>query len=103
MRVKWLAVWVVGIVLGSVPSVVEAATWFALGPYGGDARSISADPRDSKHLYLGTITGWVFESRDGGASWRRLARVGKRSDLVIDHIIVSPVDSRHLVAGCVYL
>jgi photosystem II stability/assembly factor-like uncharacterized protein len=78
---------------------VRAATWFPLGPYGGDARSIVADPRNSSHLYMGTATGWVFESVDGGSSWTRLAQIGKRDDLVIDHILTDPRDPQRLIVG----
>ena len=29
------------------------------------------------HLYLGTATGWIYESRDGGGQWKRLAWIGE--------------------------
>ncbi len=45
---------------------MHAVNWFPLGPYGGDARSFAADPGNSKHLYLGTASGWIYESQDGG-------------------------------------
>ena len=47
---------------------MHAANWFPLGPYGGDARCFAADPGNSKHLYLGTASGWIYESRDGGVN-----------------------------------
>ena len=70
-----------------------------MGPYGGDARSIVADPKDSRHLYMGTATGWVFESHDGGATWIRLSQIGKRDDLIIDHILTDPTDPQRLIIG----
>lgn len=76
-----------------------AVDWLPFGPYGGDARSFAADPKDPKHLYLGTTNGWIYESQDGGGSWKRLARVGRRDDLVIDHIQVDRADPKHLLAG----
>jgi photosystem II stability/assembly factor-like uncharacterized protein len=78
---------------------LRGATWFPLGPYGGDARSLTADPHDSHHLYLGTATGWVYESHDGGQSWSRLAHIDGRSDLVIDHILTDPGNARRLMVG----
>lgn len=66
---------------------VHAVTWFPLGPYGGDARTFAADPQDSKHLYLGTANGWIYDSHDGGASWVRLSEIEHRNDLIIDHIL----------------
>jgi photosystem II stability/assembly factor-like uncharacterized protein len=78
---------------------LHAASWFPLGPYGGDARSIAADPRDPNHLYLGTATGWVFESHNGGGVWTRLAQIGKRNDLIIDHILTDPLNPQRLIVG----
>ena len=46
----------------------------------------------TSHLYLGTLTGWIYESRNGGAEWKRLAWVGKRDDLVLDSIVVDSGD-----------
>src|SRR5579875_213000 len=63
-----------------------ATTWFALGPYGGDARSFAVDPHDSRHIFLGTETGWVYQSHDGGSSWERVSKVDGANDLVIQHI-----------------
>lgn len=68
------------------------SAWNAVGPAGGDARAFAAIPGQPAHLYLGTTTGWIYESRDGGASWHHLARLASASDLIIDHIIV---DSEH--------
>ena len=78
---------------------LNAATWLPIGPYGGDARSFSADPNDSSHMYLGTATGWIYESHDGGASWSRLASIGKRDDLALDSIVVDHSDSKRIVVG----
>ncbi len=78
---------------------MQAVSWFPFGPDGGDARTFAADPTDHLHLYLGTANGWVYQSRDGGRKWTRLASIGKRDDLVVDHILVDPADPRHLVAG----
>ena len=74
-------------------------TWFPLGPFGGDARSFAADPRDPQHLYLGTTTGWVYDSHNGGASWKRIAQIAHRNDLVIDHILPDPNDPQRLIVG----
>lgn len=78
---------------------IHAVSWFPKGPDGGDARTFAADPKDHLHLYLGTADGWIYQSRDGGRNWLRLASVGKRDDLVVDHILVDPADPRHMVAG----
>ena len=92
--------WILGLAVLAAPlQAAVAAPWFALGPYGGDARSIAADPRDAKHLYLGTAIGWVYESHDGGVKWARLAQISKRNDLVIDHILVDAKNPKRLMVG----
>ncbi len=78
---------------------LHAATWLPFGPDGGDARSFAADPHDHMHLYLGTATGWIYESHDGGANWKRASWVGQRDDLALDSIIVDRADSKHLLIG----
>ena len=78
---------------------MHAVSWFPFGPDGGDAKAFAADPRDHAHLFLGAANGWIFQSWNGGQKWERLARVGKRDDLVIRHILVDPADSKHLVVG----
>ena len=78
---------------------LNAVNWLPFGPDGGDARSFAADPRDPAHLYLGTLTGWIYESRNGGAEWKRLAWVGKRNDLALDSIVVDSSNSKRLLVG----
>lgn len=85
--------------LGISCGLSRAITWLPFGPDGGDARTLAADPHDHLHLYLGAANGWVYESHNGGKEWRRLARVGKRDDLVLDNILVDPTDAKHIVAG----
>jgi len=80
-------------------SPLWAATWYPLGPFGGDARAFAADSKDPLHLYLGTATGWIYESHNGGNSWSRIAQIADRNDLVIDHILTDPVHPRRLIVG----
>jgi photosystem II stability/assembly factor-like uncharacterized protein len=76
-----------------------AANWLPFGPDGGDARAFAVDPHDHSHLYLGTLTGWIYESRDGGAAWKRLSWIGKRNDLAVDSIVVDAANPRHILVG----
>jgi photosystem II stability/assembly factor-like uncharacterized protein len=78
---------------------LHAASWLPYGPDGGDARAFAIDPHDHSHMYLGTATGWMYESRNGGGDWKRLGSIGKRDDLVLDSIVVSNADSKHIVVG----
>lgn len=76
-----------------------SVNWLPYGPDGGDARAFAVDPHNHSHLYLGTAIGWIYESNDGGANWKRLAWIGKRDDLALDSIVVSAADSKRIVVG----
>jgi photosystem II stability/assembly factor-like uncharacterized protein len=97
VRACWLTLALIPLSAGAVGPT--ARPWSAFGPDGGDARRIAPDPRDARHLYLGTINGWIYESHTAGDSWSRLAQVGKRDDLVLDSILVDPSNSQHVVVG----
>lgn len=73
--------------------------WPTVGPAGGDARSFSAVPGQPSHIYLGTTTGWIYESTDGGASWHHLARLGNSDGLILDHIVVDSQDTATIYAA----
>jgi photosystem II stability/assembly factor-like uncharacterized protein len=83
----------------ALSTAAVAAPWLPTGPEGGDARSFAGDPTDHLHVYLGTLTGWIYDTHDGGKQWTRLARVGQRDDLVLDNIVVDPTNSKHLIVG----
>jgi photosystem II stability/assembly factor-like uncharacterized protein len=83
-------------------SQVQPYLWRSIGPYGGDARSFAAVPGDPQHLYLGDTDNWIFESRDAGATWTRLSRIGELNDpgdLIVDSIVVDESDPSTLFAG----
>lgn len=75
------------------------SAWLPYGPDGGDARAFAADPSDPNHIYLGSLTGAIYDTHDGGKSWMRLAAVGKRDDLALDNIIVDPTNPKHVLVG----
>lgn len=74
-------------------------TWRAIGPPGGDVRSLAADPSNPLRLYLGASDGHIFGSHDGGEHWRLLGRVGTRLDSIVSAIVVDPRSSERLYAG----
>jgi photosystem II stability/assembly factor-like uncharacterized protein len=77
------------ILLGLVfVTTAGAQQWIALGPDGGDARSLTYDPRNPDHVFLGTNTGTIFLSTDGGLHWSRFAHLGQGDDYVLDHIVI---------------
>jgi photosystem II stability/assembly factor-like uncharacterized protein len=64
------------------------ASWNAVGPAGGDARSFAAVPGQPNRIYMGTTNSWLYESTDRGASWHRLSKLDPSDDLILDHILV---------------
>lgn len=80
-------------------STLQASAWKPVGPEGGDARSLAMDPADPSHLYMGTVSGWMYDSRDGGAHWQQLAEIAGRNDLVLDNILIDPRKPSTLLVG----
>jgi photosystem II stability/assembly factor-like uncharacterized protein len=79
-----------------ISATALAAQWVPLGPDGGDTRSLASDPHNPDHIFLGTSTGTIFQSKDGGKSWTRFAHLGSRDEYVIDHLVVDARDSNHI-------
>lgn len=77
----------------------RAQTWRAMGPPGGDVRSLAADPSDPRRLYLGTTDGHVFRSVDAGEHWELAGRAGARQDGVLTALVVDPRGAHVLYAA----
>ena len=77
----------------------SSSSWIPVGPDGGDARSFAADPANSSHIYLGTLTSWIYQSMDNGATWQRLSKLSKNDNLAVDNILVDSADTKTLYAG----
>ncbi len=88
---KLLIVLVLIITFGSIS---WAGQWTVLGPDGGDVRSLAYDPHNPNRVLLGTSTGVIFESENGGHDWARFAHLGAADDYVLDHIAFDPQNSK---------
>ncbi|HUQ49213.1 MAG TPA: hypothetical protein VM056_00720 [Terriglobales bacterium] len=86
------------VLLCALSAFANAQQWTPLGPDGGDVRSIARDPHASNRLFLGTSSGQVYESANGGQTWARFVRLGESRDLVLDHIVFHPTR-----AGVIYI
>src|ERR1700741_3188115 len=72
-------------------ATVWAGQWAAMGPDGGDVRSPTYDPHNPDRIFLGTSTGVIFVSTNGGQDWSRFAHLG--DEYVLDHILLNPHDT----------
>jgi photosystem II stability/assembly factor-like uncharacterized protein len=73
--------------------------WTVVGPAGGDARAFAAFPGEPKHLLLGTTNSWLYDSKDEGANWHRLAKLGSDDGFVLDSIVVNFADPATIYVG----
>ncbi|HEY4677364.1 MAG TPA: YCF48-related protein [Candidatus Angelobacter sp.] len=73
--------------------------WQPVGPDGGNVRSLAIDPKNPDRIFLGTSAGNLYLSTDKGASWSRFARPGNSTEMVLDHIVIDPTDSRNIFAA----
>ena len=53
-------------------------------------RSLAADPRDRRRIYLGTADGILYRSEDSGLRWQRLSPGFPRRGASLDEIVVDP-------------
>lgn len=86
------------------PAAASAAAssthrWISVGPDGGDARAFAFSTADPHRIYLGTTNSWIYQSTDNGATWTRLAQLGKVDDLVVDNLVVDEADPKTIYAG----
>lgn len=102
MKRKFLQLFLLGVCLLGVSNLAAqsaGSNWLPVGPDGGDARSFAVDPGNPQHLYLGTLMSWIYESTDGGSTWKRLAKLSKADDLVIDSLVIDSSNPKVLFAG----
>jgi photosystem II stability/assembly factor-like uncharacterized protein len=81
------------------PGAPAQGPWSIVGPDGGDARAFASVPGEPNHLYLGTTNSWLYESRDEGVSWRRLAKLDPVDGFVLDSIVVDEANPSTLYVG----
>jgi photosystem II stability/assembly factor-like uncharacterized protein len=70
-----------------------------MGPFGGDVRSLLIDVHKPSVVYLGTSSGKIFKSLDGGDSWNALFPGIGKNGYVVDTLAQHPNDPDHIYAG----
>jgi len=84
------------VALWTSAAVAAEKPWQPVGPDGGTVRSLAIDPKDPDRIFLGTSAGNLYLSTDKGASWSRFARPGNSAEMVLDHIVIDPIDPRNI-------
>src|SRR6266850_5361715 len=74
------------------------AGWVALGPFGGSASVVVADPHYSKTFVAGTRNALLFRSSDGGESWTPLA-FPAQLQATLDALAIDPQTPGIYLAG----
>jgi hypothetical protein len=84
---------------GTPQAKAAAARWQWLGPsnIAGRVRTLAFDPRDARRMLAGGVSGGVFESRDGGASWHPLT--DDAANLNIGALRFHPTRPQRIYAG----
>jgi|GEM_PF-2195576 len=78
---------------------IASATWTALGPgnIGGRIRSILTHPTDPNWLLVGSVSGGLWNSTDGGASWHAVDDL--MPNVAIESLARDPNNPSRLYAG----
>lgn len=70
-----------------------------IGPFGGDVRSLLINAANPQVVYIGTSSGTIYRSSDGGRSWGLIHPGIGRLSFVIDTLVQHPTEPNHIYAG----
>lgn len=75
------------------------AAWRELGPgnFGGRVRTLVIHPSESMTMIAGGVSGGVWKTTNGGASWRPTS--DELTNLAINSLVMHPADPTTLLAG----
>ena len=78
---------------------ISASTWSALGPgnIGGRVRSIVINPANSDQILIGSVSGGIWKSTDGGASW--VPKSDTADVMAIGSMVMDPTNTNVVYAG----
>jgi photosystem II stability/assembly factor-like uncharacterized protein len=72
-------------------------TWLGPGNIGGRVRSILIHPTNAEVMWLGSVTGGIWKTTDGGATWAPLDDF--MGNLSVTTMVMSPSDPNVIYAG----
>ncbi|HEX8772447.1 MAG TPA: Ig-like domain-containing protein [Pyrinomonadaceae bacterium] len=78
---------------------IQPAGWTWLGPgnVGGRIRSIVIHPTDTQTMWVGSVSGGIWKTTNGGASW--VALDDFMANLAVSTMVIDPNDPNTLYAG----
>jgi photosystem II stability/assembly factor-like uncharacterized protein len=71
--------------------------WLGPGNIGGRVRAIVVHPTDPQTLWLGSVSGGIWKTTNGGASWTPLADF--MANLAVSSMVIDPTNPNVLYAG----
>lgn len=71
--------------------------WLGPGNIGGRVRAIVIHPTDPQTLWLGSVSGGIWKTTDGGASWAPLADF--MANLAVSSMVIDPTNPNILYVG----
>ncbi len=77
----------------------EALSWTSVGPsnIGGRIRSIAVHPSNPDIVYIGSVSGGIWKTLDGGGSWSPLK--DDMENLAVCSIVINPNEPNTIYAG----
>lgn len=78
---------------------VSSKVWKSLGPgnLGGRIRTIAISPKDPNKIWIGSVSGGIWASRDDGASWNPVNDF--MASVAVSTMVIDPIDPNIMYAG----
>lgn len=85
--------------VGILAAGIEPDSWEPLGPgnVGGRIRSIVIHPTTPQNMWLGSVTGGIWRTTNGGASWFPVNDF--QANLAVSAMVINPVNPATMYAG----
>jgi len=75
----------------------NAWSWIGPGNIGGRVRSIVIHPTSTNIMWAGSVTGGIWKTTDGGASWQ--IQSDFMANMAVSTLVIDPTDPNTLYAG----